>query len=574
MKFLTTFFAFLLFVSRSHSSDPRQDSNTTHCRNIPGSAGYPSRAAWDAFNATVSGRLVDVIPTVKYCDSLPAGGCTDAQWTSALFRGMIPGAMSYVNWEQGYDLNPPSLCLRNGTTCGQGDLPVYSVEAETVADVQAAVKFASQYNLRLVIKSTGHDGLGRSTAPNSLLIRVSKFQNISSTDNFYIGAENMGSAVTFGSGVHANSIYQYNKAQGKFSVVAAAETVAPAGGQIQGGGHSPLSPAYGLVSDNALEFEIVVASGEVLQVNDVSNPDLFFALRGGGAGSWGVIISATIRTFPTFNATSGLTTLQVPNNTAVGSLATLHAQHIFDWDSVLAGQFFWFTKESTDPNAPTTFLLFTYMPNTTQEQTQSLLAPFINASLAIPGVSVLSQTFQYGEVNDVLYDADDAVGGNVVMGSRLVPEELYRNSPEKVGPVYKELFDNGTTILLGHVVAGGQVSENAYISSAVHPAWRTAKTHIICANTWNDSASIAEIDTVRTMFQTMQLPRLEKLSGPDAGAYSNEADVNEPRFQTTFFGPNYAKLSAIKAKYDPDDLFIVGAGVGSERWDEWGLCQV
>ncbi|KAJ7118087.1 hypothetical protein C8R44DRAFT_559976, partial [Mycena epipterygia] len=63
-------------------------------------------------------------------------------------------------------------------------------------------------------------------------------------------------------------------------------------------------------------------------------------------------------------------------------------------------------------------------------------------------------------------------------------------------------------------------------------------------------------------------PILEKMSGPNARAYSNKADVMEPNFQTTFFGPNYAKLSAIKAKYDPDDLFIVHTGVGSERWDE------
>ena len=64
------------------------------------------------------------------------------------------------------------------------------------------------------------------------------------------------------------------------------------------------------------------------------------------------------------------------------------------------------------------------------------------------------------------------------------------------------------------------------------------------------------------------------MTGPNAGAYSNEADLLEPNFQTTFFGPNYAKLSAIKRMYDPEDLFIVGAGVGSERWDEWGLCKV
>lgn len=83
---------------------------------------------------------------------------------------------------------------------------------------------------------------------------------------------------------------------------------------------------------------------------------------------------------------------------------------------------------------------------------------------------------------------------------------------------------------------------------------------------------LAQINTIRKQFQTSQLPILEQMSGPNAGAYSNEADVTEPNFQTTFFGPNYAKLSAIKAKYDPKDLFIVRAGVGSERWDEWGLC--
>jgi hypothetical protein len=67
---------------------------------------------------------------------------------------------------------------------------------------------------------------------------------------------------------------------------------------------------------------------------------------------------------------------------------------------------------------------------------------------------------------------------------------------------------------------------------------------------------------------------VERLSGPNAGTYSSEADIFEANFQTTFFGPNYAELSAIKRKYDPSDLFIVRTGVGSERWDQWGLCTI
>lgn len=72
------------------------------------------------------------------------------------------------------------------------------------------------------------------------------------------------------------------------------------------------------------------------------------------------------------------------------------------------------------------------------------------------------------------------------------------------------------------------------------------------------------------MFKRIQLPILEQRTGPNAGAYSNEADSLEDNFQSTFFGPNYPRLSAIKTKYDPTDLFIVKAGVGSEKWDTVG----
>lgn len=70
------------------------------------------------------------------------------------------------------------------------------------------------------------------------------------------------------------------------------------------------------------------------------------------------------------------------------------------------------------------------------------------------------------------------------------------------------------------------------------------------------------------------MPKLAALTGePDSGAYSNEADVREPNFQTTFFGRNYRELRRVKQRYDPGGLFIVGAGVGSEDWDEYGICR-
>ncbi|KAJ7098241.1 FAD-binding domain-containing protein [Mycena epipterygia] len=562
--------ALLLCALSYHSSAAHSASRRPTCRNVPGSAGYPNSAAWNALNATVSGRLVTVVPSAKYCANM--GGCTDAQWTSALFRSGIPGAMNQYNWEQGYDLTPPSLCLRNGTTCGQGDVPLYSVEAETVADIQAAVKFASTHNLRVAVKATGHDYLGRSTAPNSLLIHTSKFLNLTVTDAFFVGTQNMGSAVTVGSGVHSQVLYEQAKANGKIAVGGSAATVCAAGGYLQGAGHSALAPLFGLAADNVFEFHIVVASGELLQVNSATNPDLFYALRGGGAGSWGVLVSASFRTFPTFNSTFASIVLSATNNTAMASLATLHAKQIFDFDASRSSQYFYLSKDST--TATPIMTLSNYLVNQTIAQSQAVLAPFLTAVKGLPGITLVSETYTYEIINDILFQPDDAAGFNLVLGSRLIPAATYRDSPEIVGETYQQLLDAGALNILGHLVAGGQVAANANISSAVNPAWRTAKTHVILANEWLDSAPLAQVDAIRNEFQTIQLPILEKISGTNAGAYSNEADVTEPNFQTTFFGPNYAKLSAIKTKYDPNDLFIVRAGVGSERWDEWGLCTV
>ncbi|KAJ7885020.1 FAD-binding domain-containing protein [Mycena leptocephala] len=505
------------------------EAKRQRCRNIPGSAGYPTAAAWSALNVTIGGRLVDVVPSAKYCASLPAGACTDAQWTSGLFRSTIAGAMT-----QGYDLNPPSLCLRNATTCGQGDVPIYSVEAQTVADIQAAVKFASANNLRLAVKGSGHDWLGRSTAPNSLLIP------------FFVGTQNMGPAATVGSGLHMGILYQNTKANGKIVVGGNAATVCAAGGYMQGGGHSSTSPLFGLAVDNVLEYHIVVASGELLQVNSISNPDLFYALRGGGAGSWGVIVSATFRTFPTFDVAYSLIQLSASSNAAAGALATVHAQHIFDFDAIRASQYSYMFMTS---NTTSLLELNVYMPNTTTAQAMALLSPFLNASLALPGCR--------------------SEGANIAMGSRLIPASTYRDAPETVGKVYKELLDAGTPECVA-----GQVAANANISAAINPAWRTAKSLLTLGNFWTDDMPLAAINTLRRKFQTTQLPIVEQISGPNGATYSNEADVFEPNFQTTFFGPNYAKLSAIKRRYDPADLFIVQTGVGSERWDQWGLCTV
>jgi FAD/FMN-containing dehydrogenase len=60
---------------------------------------------------------------------------------------------------------------------------------------------------------------------------------------------------------------------------------------------------------------------------------------------------------------------------------------------------------------------------------------------------------------------------------------------------------------------------------------------------------------------------------PDAGAYVSESDFFQQRWQDTYWGPNYAKLLKIKQRYDPDGLFTVRHGVGSEAWSTDGFTR-
>ncbi|KAJ7691173.1 hypothetical protein B0H17DRAFT_1201274 [Mycena rosella] len=380
----------------------------------------------------------------------------------------------------------------------------------------AAVRFAPQHNLRVAVESSEYDSLGRSTAPGALLIHTASFRNLTFTDSFYIGTQDMGSALTMGSEVRSHwTLYKQAKAHGRSALRADSSK----------GLDTRLYPRNSASPRIMSSFDIVVTSGDLLKVHSISHADLFYALRGGGSGSWGIIISATFSTFPAVNATFASIALAASNNTAANYLATVHAQHIFDLDPVSSSHsLLILSKDAAFGGA--TVALAGYLPDTTTARSMALLGPFLRAALAVPGTSLLSQSYAYVDMNAHLFQlADDTAGGNDV--SQFAGKRV--TFPANCG--YEQLLDSGTTNII-QVVGGGKVAEDANISSAVHPAWRTAKIHLILAKGWSDSASPAEIDVLRRKFKTRQRPILELISGPDAGAYSNEADVLEPAFQS------------------------------------------
>jgi FAD/FMN-containing dehydrogenase len=167
------------------------------------------------------------------------------------------------NWEANNYLNQTCFIdAPENATCSQGDVPVYGVGVLNSSDIAACVNFARDNNIRLVIKNTGHDYLGRSTAGGALSIWTHNMKNISFSDAFVPagGKTSVGSTVTIWAGVQLTDLYSAMATQDKSVVAGMAHSVGAAGGYIQGGGHSPMANLYGQSTDNVIEYQVVVAS--------------------------------------------------------------------------------------------------------------------------------------------------------------------------------------------------------------------------------------------------------------------------------------------------------------------------
>lgn len=140
-----------------HSQAP---PNANYSTKIPGDTCWPSETKWAALNRTVSGRLLQTTPVAAPCyagSGYNAAECASvvANWTQSSFQADYPIGYIYPEYQS------CDIPGGNTTTCSLGNSPVYAINASTPIDIVAGVQFAEVNNIRLVVKTTGHDILAR-----------------------------------------------------------------------------------------------------------------------------------------------------------------------------------------------------------------------------------------------------------------------------------------------------------------------------------------------------------------------------------------------------------------------------
>lgn len=550
-----------------------QYSGHRTCRCLATDPCWPSVDTWNQLNTSLSGGLVAVVPPAKPChgENINEAECQNVHknWNDGFWRSDQPGALINVNFEiMSNETWGCQLNVSASTPCTQGNLPVLAARVTSLADVQKAVRFAAKHNLRLVIKNSGHDYIGRSTAPNAFSIWTHHLTEITLHDAFVPEKSHAKptTAVTIQTGVRLADMYKATNQRNWVVPGGAAVTVAGGGGFIGGGGHSSLSPIFGLAVDNALQFTVVLANGEVVVANDAQHTDLFWALRGGGPSTWGVVIDVTLHTYPGPSKMTKLTYLGQYNDTK--TFQTVLAKFIelqpqMSKDN-FAGYFFsWYNTLA--------FGYFGYDLNKTE--TVSKLTPFLNYSETVAGPSLINVT-EFNSWGSFWKDTWCPTGNctsdggkTSTLASRLIPLETFSRSTE-FSKVFVETVDELAVtgnMVLGHLVAGGEVSRKHADSVAVNPAWRKALWHLVVTATPADNATATEKKASADRLSAINKKIIDFT--PGSGSYMNEADFNEPNWQQSFFGSHYDRLKHIKNRVDPNHLFICHHCIGSEDWD-------
>ncbi|MGN6119285.1 MAG: FAD-binding protein [Rhodanobacter sp.] len=558
----------------------------------PGDPAWPDADAWETLRQQVGGRLLKL-------QSPFAPGATAAARAEALAQIKNP---FYVG-------DNPALTQTSGWLDAWASQPsTYAVAAESTADVVAAVNFARRHHLRLVVKGGGHSYQGTSNAPDSLLVWTRHMHDVTLHDAFVghgcAGKQAAQPAVSIGAGAMWIDAYDAVTTRGGRYVQGGGCTTVGVAGLVQSGGFGSFSKHYGTAAAGLLEAEVVTADGQVRIANACTNPELYWGLKGGGGGSLGVVTRLTLRTreLPAFFG---------------GVFGTIEATTDAAYRALIARAIAFYRSDLFNPHwgeqmgfSGRKLELSMLCHGLDQAQMEKVWAPFLDwvkarveyryadpmKIFAMPAQRMWDVDFMRQNAPGVMV-ADNRPGApkhhaywatNVgeaawflhAYQSAWLPATLLHE--DRQGALVDALFDAAREWSVGlHFnkgLAGAPATEIAAArDTATNPQVLDAFALAIIAGGGAPAfpgmpkPDLAKAQRAAASIGTA-MAALRKVA-PNAGAYVSESDYFQRDWQAAFWGTHYPKLLAVKRRYDPDGLFFVHHGVGSEGWSGEGFVR-
>jgi hypothetical protein len=441
----------------------------------------------------------------------------------------------------------------------ESNLPRYVAEVKTADDIQVALAFAQQHDIQVSVKTTGHSYHGASTARDSLLIWMQNYPKDGTiTTDFQDSCGTTYDAVVgINGGETWNDVLEAVK--GDYHVVTGGgRTVSAAGGWLMGSGLSFSSREYGLGVDQVVTFDLVLTNGTMVQVDGCTNPELFWALRGGGGGTFGVVTNVRYILHP-------------PTPLTIVQFEILGIEYLLEnelFDDLFAYIYIWLTYwTEISPTLESRWSGF-FSPTgvhlvfagNLEDATTSFINDFddwynnvlIPGTSFVPGVwgalppstttEVKSSWYEYKGGASAYSDPDqtdptgDAYNGAEYIGARLMPLQVVLDDPEGVRDV---LYDLATTGMLSSVnyFLGGKINDVDVDSMALSPAHRRA------------------IWSVFTNSDEARDKLISFIPNNVTGVCFNHHSPSEPDWRNACWGPHYARLEELKNKYDPNRVF-------------------
>ncbi len=566
----------------------------------PSDPAWPSVDRWEQLNRDVGGHLIGVEPLLAACAEAPESTTCEAlieNLQNPYYIGDQAAGTQTSGWLDAWTPAPSA----------------YAVAATTPDDVVASVNFARENRLRLVVKGGGHSYQGTSNSADSLLLWTRPMNSIvlhdASVAQGCAAMQDPQPAVTVDAGALWMHVYDaVTTRAGRYVQGGGCATVGVAG-LVQSGGFGGFSKNYGTSAAGLLEAEIVTADGAVRIANTCTNPELFWGLKGGGGSSLGVVTRLTLRTrdlpavFGVVNATVTAASDEAFRR-LIGEFVRFYSVGLVNphWGETIRFR------------ADNTFVVSMVFQGLDEQEARAVWAPFfdwvaaaandftITAPIFIAAVPaqdwwnpVFLEKISPGPVlvddrpgapdANVWYAANTNEVGWFIHGyeSAWLPQSLLQPAQQQslIDALFAATRHWSVGLHFNKGLAGANADDIAAArDTAMHPGVLTAFALAIIGAAGPRAypgmpGEGPDLTAARDQAQAIGRAMAElRRVAPRAGSYVAESNFFEADWRQSFWGPNYPRLRAVKAAYDPEGLFFVHHGVGSEDWSADGFTRL